>query len=209
MANDIYLTISGNLAADPELRTTPNGNSVVSFTVMSTPRNFNSKTQTWEAGETLAQRCTAWRQLAENINKSARKGTSVIVYGKLTNHRFEDKDGNPRARTEIQVEDFGVSLKNAVADITKTNQGSNYNNSGSFNSSAQSNEFQNSFSSNSIPTISSDDVAQDVANPLQKPVDTQSEINQTPVDYDPYTNSNTSNEAPTTAATADQDNPFK
>ena len=48
MANDTTITIEGNLAQDPEIRFTPSGTAVASFTIASTPRALNRKTGQWE-----------------------------------------------------------------------------------------------------------------------------------------------------------------
>jgi single-strand DNA-binding protein len=114
------MTICGNLAADPELRyTTQTNTPVVSFTVLSTPRNMDRASQTWKDGETLSIRCSAWRQMAENVNSSLRKGSRVVVYGRITQHSYEDQQGNRRFRIELTVEDVGASLRLASAEITR------------------------------------------------------------------------------------------
>ena len=83
MAGEVIITVVGNLANDPELKTTQSGLTVVSLNVASTPRTFNRNTSTWDDGETVWVRCTAWRELAENISRSLTKGTRVIVTGRL------------------------------------------------------------------------------------------------------------------------------
>ncbi|MBW3068925.1 single-stranded DNA-binding protein, partial [Actinomyces sp. 594] len=53
MAGDTVITIIGNLTADPEMRFTPSGAAVASFTIASTPRSFDRQAQEWRDGETL------------------------------------------------------------------------------------------------------------------------------------------------------------
>ena len=67
MAGDTIITIVGNLTADPEMRFTPSGAAVASFTVASTPRTFDRQAGEWKDGETLFMPCQAWRQMVENI----------------------------------------------------------------------------------------------------------------------------------------------
>ena len=67
MAGEVNITVVGNLADDPELRYTQGGIAVCSVRVGSTPRVMNRTTNTWEDGETVWVRCTAWRELAENV----------------------------------------------------------------------------------------------------------------------------------------------
>ena len=79
MAGDTIITIIGNLTADPEMRFTPSGAAVASFTVASTPRTFDRQAGEWKDGETLFMRCSIWRDAAENVAESLEKGTRVVV----------------------------------------------------------------------------------------------------------------------------------
>ena len=80
MAGETVITVVGNLTGDPELRFTPNGAAVASFTVASTPRTFDRQSNDWKDGETLFLRCSVWRQAAENVAESLTKGARVIVH---------------------------------------------------------------------------------------------------------------------------------
>ena len=66
-AGDIVITVVGNLTADPELRFTPSGAAVASFTVASTPRMLDKATNEWKDGDAVFMRCSIWRQAAENV----------------------------------------------------------------------------------------------------------------------------------------------
>ena len=65
MTNETTLTISGNLTAAPELRTTQSGIPVVDLTIATTDRVLDRTTNEWRDGDTLFLRCTAWRELAD------------------------------------------------------------------------------------------------------------------------------------------------
>lgn len=119
-SGDVQVTFVGNLTGDPELRFTPSGAAVASFTVASTPRTFDSKTNEWKDGETIFLRCSVWRQYAENVAESLTKGARVIVVGKLKQRSYEDKEGIKRTSIECDVEDIGPALRNATARVTKT-----------------------------------------------------------------------------------------
>jgi len=96
--------ITGNLTRDPELRTTPNGASVCSFSVAV---NRVYKDSNGEQKEDVSFiDCSAWGRLAEIINQYAKKGSGVLVSGRLDQRSFEGKDGVRRSRTEIVAEDF-------------------------------------------------------------------------------------------------------
>ena len=84
MAGDTVITVIGNLTADPELRWTQSGAAVADFTVASTPRTYDRNAGEWRDGDTLFMRCSVWRDTAENVAESLRKGMRVIVQGRLT-----------------------------------------------------------------------------------------------------------------------------
>jgi single-strand DNA-binding protein len=119
MAGEVNVTIVGNLAADPELRYTQGGVAVTSLRVGSTPRTFNRTTSAWEDGETVWVRCTAWRELAENIANSLHKGSRVVVTGRMkAPSAYQAANGEARASLELEIEDIGASLLRATAVVT-------------------------------------------------------------------------------------------
>lgn len=115
MANETVLTIVGNLVAQPEIRFTSSGIPVASFTVASTPRSFDKQAGEWKDGEALFMRCSAWRDIAENVAESLTKGARVIVQGRLQQRSYTDKEGNQRISIELQVDEIGPSLRYATA----------------------------------------------------------------------------------------------
>ncbi len=123
MAGETLITIVGNLTNDPELRFTPSGAAVASFTVASTPRTFNKNTNQWEDGEALFLRCSVWRQVAENVAESLQKGARVIVSGRLKQRSFETKEGDKRTVIELDVDEIGPSLRYATTKVSKTSRG--------------------------------------------------------------------------------------
>ena len=119
MSGETTITVVGNLTGDPELRFTPSGAAVANFTVASTPRTFDKQSNEWKDGETLFLRCSAWKQLAENIAESLHRGTAVIATGRLKSRSYETKDGEKRTVTEMDVEAIGPDLRRATATVTK------------------------------------------------------------------------------------------
>ena len=123
MANETTLTIIGQLGADPELRFTPSGAAVCNFLVLSTPRTYDKQRGEWVDGETLAMRCTVWRDMAENVAESLEKGTRVIVSGYLKARTYQTKEGENRTVMELDVQEVGPSLRFATARVAKTQRG--------------------------------------------------------------------------------------
>ena len=123
MAGDTVITLIGNLTADPELRFTPSGAAVASFTVASTPRIFDRQSGEWKEGETLFMRCSLWREAAENAAESLTKGMRVIVQGRLTQRSYETREGEKRTVVELQVDEIGPSLRYATAKVARVQRG--------------------------------------------------------------------------------------
>ena len=126
MAGDTVITIIGNLTADPEMRFTPSGAAVASFTIASTPRIFDRQTNEWKDAETLFMRCSIWREAAENVAESLAKGMRVIAQGRLQQRSYTTREGEQRTVVEMQVDEIGPSLRRAKAQVTRTS-GSQYN----------------------------------------------------------------------------------
>lgn len=132
MAGDTYLTVVGNLTADPVLRTTSNGSTVANLTIASTPRQYDRNTSQWEDGEALFMRCSAWDStyspMASNIQASLAKGMRVIAYGRLVQRTYQDRDGNNRSVMELHLDEIGPALTRNTAQVTKnTNTNANSN----------------------------------------------------------------------------------
>ncbi|MCA1710978.1 MAG: single-stranded DNA-binding protein [Actinobacteria bacterium] len=123
MAGETVITVVGNLTNDPELRFTPSGAAVASFTVASTPRTLDKNTNEWKDGDALFLRCSVWRQAAENVAESLQRGARVIVQGRLQQRSYETKEGEKRTVVELQVDEIGPSLKYATAKVNKTTRG--------------------------------------------------------------------------------------
>jgi len=122
-AGDINITVVGNLTNDPELRFTPSGAAVASFTVASTPRVLDKATNEWKDGESVFMRCSVWRQYAENVAESLQKGARVIVTGRLKQRSYETREGEKRTVMEMEVDEVGPALKYATAKVNKVQRG--------------------------------------------------------------------------------------
>jgi len=122
MSGEVLITVVGNLTDDVQLKFTPSGAAVASFTIASTPRSFNKSTGQFEDGQPLFLRCSLWRQAGENAAESLTKGMRVIATGALKQRSYE-KDGQKRTVVELDVEEIGPSLKYATAKVTKASRG--------------------------------------------------------------------------------------
>jgi single-strand DNA-binding protein len=89
----------GNLGKDPELRYTPSGTAVATFSIATSERFKGKDGQQQE--KTEWHNIVVWRQLAEICGKYLHKGKQVYIEGKLQTRSYEDREGNKKYMTEI------------------------------------------------------------------------------------------------------------
>jgi single-strand DNA-binding protein len=97
------VVLMGNLTRDPELRSIPSGQQVASFSlaVNRTWKNANGEQQ--EAVDYID--CNAWGKPGEIITQYMKKGSAILVSGRLQQRQWE-QEGQKRSKVEIVVEDF-------------------------------------------------------------------------------------------------------
>jgi single-strand DNA-binding protein len=97
------VVLMGNLTRDPELRSIPSGQQVASFSlaVNRTWKNANGEQQ--EAVDYID--CNAWGKPAEIITQYMKKGSAILVSGRLQQRTWE-QEGQKRSKVEVVVEDF-------------------------------------------------------------------------------------------------------
>lgn len=119
MLNGTQVTIVGNAGGDPELQYTPTGTAVASFSVAVAQRRFNRDTSRWEDKGTTWYRVNIWRDLAEHVAETVKRGMRVIVVGSLESRSWEsgDKSG---ISWEITADAIGPDLTFATADVRRT-----------------------------------------------------------------------------------------
>lgn len=97
------ITLIGNLGRDPEMRYTPTGLPVTSFT-MAVSRNWVGQDGQRQE-KTIWFRVTAWRKLAETASQYLTKGSKVLVVGELEEpNAYTDREGQPRASLEVTAQ---------------------------------------------------------------------------------------------------------
>jgi single-strand DNA-binding protein len=119
MASDNTVTLVGNVTDDPELRFTPSGAAVANFTV-AVNRRYKNQAGDWEDKLDGFFKCSCWRDMAENVAESLKKGTRIVVTGRLQQRSWDDQEGNKRSAVEIQVDEVGPSLRWATASVVKS-----------------------------------------------------------------------------------------
>jgi single-strand DNA-binding protein len=97
--------LAGNLTRDPETRTTPSGTSVTGFTIAVNRSYKDGQGQNRE--QTSFIDCSAWGKAGEIIAQYTKKGSALLVSGRMDQRSWEDKDTKQkRSKVEVVVEDF-------------------------------------------------------------------------------------------------------
>jgi len=99
MASVNLAILIGNLGRDPELRHTPGGQAVASFSVATTERWKDKNGQMTEKTEWHNVVC--WGRNAEIAHQYLKKGFPVYIEGRIQNRTYDDKDGNRRYISEV------------------------------------------------------------------------------------------------------------
>nr|BFE82264.1 hypothetical protein GCM10020093_048650 [Planobispora longispora] len=120
--NDIYVTLTGNVAAPPRQHTFADGSRVTSLKVASTSRHFDRENQQWRDGETTYFGVRCFRGLADNVAQSVRVGQPVVVQGRLRIREFVH-EGERRFMAEVEANSLGHDLRWGIGVFSKPQRG--------------------------------------------------------------------------------------
>jgi single-strand DNA-binding protein len=112
------ITVVGNITRDPELRFTPSGQANARLGVAVNRRWQDRNSGEWQEATSFFD-VICWRELAENVSESLKRGTRVIVTGRLEQRTWE-QEGNKRSVVEIIADEVAPSLRWATAKVEKT-----------------------------------------------------------------------------------------
>jgi single-strand DNA-binding protein len=102
------VTLIGNLGSDPEVRSTTGGNRVATFS-LATSRSWNDQSGTKQE-KTEWHRCVVWNskssQLADIVERYVKKGDKLYVEGRIEYRQWQDKEGQTKYSTEINVREL-------------------------------------------------------------------------------------------------------
>ncbi len=94
----------GNLGKDPDLRYTPSGKAVATFSLATNERWTSQDGQKQE--NTTWHNIVAWGKQAETMKEYLAKGQQVYIEGRIANRSYEDKEGNKKYVSEVVVQQF-------------------------------------------------------------------------------------------------------
>ena len=109
--------IAGRITADPELKSTPSGVPVTSFTV-AVNRSYRAKNG--EQPQTDFINVTAWRQTAEFLTRNFHKSSSICIVGSIQTRSYTDKQGQKRYATEVVADEAYFVDSKSEADNRRT-----------------------------------------------------------------------------------------
>ena len=115
------IIVIGNLGTEPEMRFTPNGRPVTSFSVATNWRYTTSEGERREETEWFT--VVTWGRLAEQCNQFLNKGRLVYVEGRLRTHSWEGQDGQKHYRNEIVASRVNFLDRQAVATLPEEKPG--------------------------------------------------------------------------------------
>lgn len=115
--NDTYITLNGWVGSDVSLREVAGGQLVANFRVATTSRRFRNNQ--WEDGTTTWYSVSAWRQLADNVNASIRRGDPVVVHGRLEADVWKKEDGSISTQLVVTASSVGHDLSRGTANFRK------------------------------------------------------------------------------------------
>jgi single-strand DNA-binding protein len=113
------ITIVGNITRDPELRFTPSGQANARLGVAVNRRWQDKGSGEWQEATSFFD-VICWRELAENVSESLKRGARVIVTGRLEQRTYEREGGEKRSVVEIIADEVAPSLRWATAKVEKT-----------------------------------------------------------------------------------------
>jgi len=109
--NEIAVSMAGNVATEPETRTTKNGEPVVSFRIVVNEQRYDASSGTYTDAASTFMTVTAWRSLGANVAASLHKGQPVVVTGRLRVNQWTTQEGEARSTAEITAFHVGHDLK--------------------------------------------------------------------------------------------------
>ncbi|MCG5216314.1 single-stranded DNA-binding protein [Streptosporangium soli] len=120
--NDIHVTITGNVTAEPRQHTFSDGSRVTSLRVITTNRYFDKRVQEWRDGDKTVFAIRCWRALGDNVAQSIRAGQPVVVHGRLRIREF-GPEGERRFMAEVEAGSVGHDLRWGMGSFTKPQRG--------------------------------------------------------------------------------------
>ena len=119
---DAPVYLAGFLTGDPKFRKVADDISSAKLRIAYTARRHNRETGEWTDGTTTFVNVQCWRQLADNVTMSLRKGEPVLVMGRLRIRSYNDAEGKSRTAVEVEASSVGHDLTRGVAHFSRAHR---------------------------------------------------------------------------------------
>ncbi|MBO3750962.1 single-stranded DNA-binding protein [Streptosporangiaceae bacterium NEAU-GS5] len=120
--SEIYVTLSGNVAAEPRQFQFRDGSRATSLRLAVNRRSYDRETQTWQDEQVTFYTVRCYRALADHVAQSVRRGHPIIVSGKLRIKQFE-RDSEQRFWVEVEAMSVGHDLKWGISSFDRPARG--------------------------------------------------------------------------------------
>ncbi|GII91651.1 single-stranded DNA-binding protein [Sinosporangium siamense] len=108
--NDIYITLTGNVATEPRQHHFPDGARVTTMRVATASRYFDRRSQEWRSSGTTFFTVRSFRSLGDNVAQSVRLGQPVVVHGRLRIRQYQHEE-ETRFVAEVEASSVGHDLR--------------------------------------------------------------------------------------------------
>lgn len=124
MSNETYLTIRGFVGADPTVFHNDATHTTAVIRVGVTARNFDRRTGLFADGVTAWYSVRCYGELATNVTRSVKRGTPVIVRGRLSPRQWTDKEGTIKTDNVVVADSVGIDLNTGWASFVRARKDS-------------------------------------------------------------------------------------
>jgi single-strand DNA-binding protein len=104
------ITVVGKIVTDIETRVTQMGHKVADFRLASQERNYDKEQDLWVDGNRMYLTVVCWRNIADHVTESLRKGDQVVVHGRMRIRVFLSREGVQRTDLEVEAKAIGPDL---------------------------------------------------------------------------------------------------
>ncbi|MDQ2756084.1 MAG: single-stranded DNA-binding protein [Actinomycetota bacterium] len=120
--NESFVTVCGNVVADPQARSTKTGKPFASFRVASTTRRWDAEARGFVDGSTNFVNVVGFNALGANVMNSLKRGEPVVVYGRLRVNQYLAADGKHMTSVEVDAHGVGHDLTRGSSVFNRTSR---------------------------------------------------------------------------------------
>lgn len=113
------ITVVGQVCRDIETRMTSAGHKVANFRLLCQERNYDKAQDLWVDGDRMYLTIVCWRNLADHVTESLRKGDQVVVHGRMKIREYKTREGAQRTDLEVDAKAVGPDLARHTVTVNR------------------------------------------------------------------------------------------